>query len=96
MTFSLCCFFTQPQEIRNKGERKSLHEIDMKNGFDTVYLPQAIERKFINVKYEWGGNMYFLHQRFQLTQVQEFKEDTIFNKQFTNNSRLSSGCNRME
>jgi integrase len=33
---------------------KLLHEKDLKNGFGSVYLPYAIERKYPNSKYEWG------------------------------------------
>lgn len=38
---------------------KSLHELDLKNGFGTVHLPYAIEGKYVNAKYEWGWQYVF-------------------------------------
>jgi len=38
---------------------KKIHEDDLKNGFGTVYLPYAIERKYINAKYEWAWQYVF-------------------------------------
>ena len=38
---------------------KLIHEKDLKNGFGSVYLPYAIERKYPNAKYEWGWQYVF-------------------------------------
>lgn len=38
---------------------KLLHEKDLKNGFGSVYLPYAIERKYPNANYEWGWQYVF-------------------------------------
>lgn len=41
------------------NEVKKIYEEDLKNGFGSVYLPYAIERKYPNAKYEWGGQYVF-------------------------------------
>ena len=41
----------------NKVEK--MHQEDLKNGFGSVYLPNAIERKYPNAKYEWGWQYVF-------------------------------------
>ncbi|MBU4361070.1 tyrosine-type recombinase/integrase [bacterium] len=33
---------------------KEIHAEDLKNGYGSVYLPYAIERKYPNAKYEWA------------------------------------------
>ncbi|MBP9031906.1 MAG: tyrosine-type recombinase/integrase [Dysgonomonadaceae bacterium] len=38
---------------------KAIHEEDLKNGFGTVYLPYAIERKYPNAKSEWKWQYVF-------------------------------------
>jgi len=38
---------------------KAIHEEDLKNGFGTVYLPYAIERKYPKAKSEWGRQYVF-------------------------------------
>ena len=38
---------------------KIIHENDLKNGFGTVYLPYAIERKYLNAKFEWNWQHFF-------------------------------------
>ena len=38
---------------------KIIQEKDLKDGFGTVYLPYAIERKYPNAKYEWGWQYVF-------------------------------------
>jgi integrase len=38
---------------------KIIHEEDLKNGFGTVYLPYAIERKYPNARSEWGWQYVF-------------------------------------
>jgi len=38
---------------------KLIHEEDKKNGFGSIYLPYAIERKYPNAKYEWGWQYVF-------------------------------------
>ena len=38
---------------------KQIHEEDLKNGYGTVYLPYAIERKYSNAKYDWGWQYVF-------------------------------------
>ncbi len=41
----------------NKVEK--MHQEDLKNGFGSVYLLNAIERKYPNAKYEWGWQYVF-------------------------------------
>ena len=38
---------------------KIIHEEDLKNGFGSVYLPYAIERKYPNAKFEWHWQYVF-------------------------------------
>lgn len=38
---------------------KAIHEEDLKNGFGTVYLPYAIDKKYPNAKYEWNWQYVF-------------------------------------
>jgi integrase len=38
---------------------KKIHEEDLQNGYGTVYLPYAIERKYSNAKYDWGWQYVF-------------------------------------
>jgi integron integrase len=38
---------------------KELHEEDLKNGYGTVYLPYAIERKYSKAIYEWNWQYFF-------------------------------------
>ncbi|HEV8369554.1 MAG TPA: tyrosine-type recombinase/integrase [Pyrinomonadaceae bacterium] len=38
---------------------KLLHERDLKQGFGQVYLPYALERKYINASKEWGWQYVF-------------------------------------
>jgi len=38
---------------------KQIHKEDLKNGYGTVYLPYAIERKYSNAKYDWGWQHVF-------------------------------------
>jgi len=38
---------------------KAIHEEDLKNGFGTVYLPYAIERKYPKAKSEWKWQYVF-------------------------------------
>ncbi|MFH1006279.1 MAG: integron integrase [Candidatus Latescibacterota bacterium] len=38
---------------------KEVHEADLKNGYGTVYLPYALERKYPNVNREWGWQYVF-------------------------------------
>ncbi len=49
--------------VRNlKGEKDRttmLPEKDLKNGYGTVYLPYAIERKYSNAKYDWFWQYVF-------------------------------------
>jgi len=56
---------------------KKIHEKDLKNGFGSVYLPYAIEKKYPNAKYEWKWQYIFPATKISTAQDQEFKEDTI-------------------
>ena len=56
---------------------KKIHEEDLKNGFGTVYLPYAIEKNIQMQNMNGNSNMFFQPQKYQPTQDQEFKEDTI-------------------
>ena len=38
---------------------KMIHDKDLKNGFGKVYLPYAIERKYINAASEWKWQYVF-------------------------------------
>jgi len=38
---------------------KEIHEEDLRNGYGSVYLPYAIERKYPNAKYEWAWQYVF-------------------------------------
>jgi integrase len=38
---------------------KIIHEKDVKDGFGEVYLPYALERKYINAAKEWGWQYIF-------------------------------------
>jgi integrase len=38
---------------------KLLQEKDLKNGFGSVYLPYAVERKYPNANYDWGWQYVF-------------------------------------
>lgn len=44
---------------RNLEKQKFLHESDLKNGFGTVYLPYALERKYKNANRQWGWQYAF-------------------------------------
>jgi integrase len=44
---------------KNVLKKEEIHEKDLKNGYGSVYLPYAIERKYPNVKYEWGWQYVF-------------------------------------
>lgn len=44
---------------RHLEKVKSLHEVDLKNGFGSVYLPYALERKYRNAGKEWGWQYVF-------------------------------------
>jgi len=53
-----------PQKIveplkNHLNEVKKIHEEDLKNGFGSVYLPYAIERKYPNAEYEWDWQYVF-------------------------------------
>ncbi|MDP8226425.1 MAG: integron integrase [Candidatus Celaenobacter polaris] len=53
-----------PQKIveplkKHLDKVKEIHEDDFKNGYGSVYLPYAIERKYSNAKYEWGWQYVF-------------------------------------
>jgi integron integrase len=53
-----------PQKIvqplkEHMNKVKAIHEEDLKNGFGTVYLPYAIEKKYPNAKYEWNWQYIF-------------------------------------
>jgi hypothetical protein len=39
---------------------KAIHKEDLKNGFGTVYLLYAIEKKYPNAKYEWIEQEYYM------------------------------------
>ncbi len=38
---------------------KSLHEADVRAGYGSVYLPDALERKYPNAEREWGWQYVF-------------------------------------
>jgi integrase len=38
---------------------KLLHQADLKAGFGSVYLPDALERKYVNANTEWGWQFCF-------------------------------------
>lgn len=38
---------------------KEIHKKDLKNGYGSVYLPYALERKYPNAKYKWGWQYVF-------------------------------------
>lgn len=38
---------------------KIIHDQDLKNGFGSVFLPYALERKYPNAEYEWGWQYVF-------------------------------------
>jgi len=46
---------------------KIIHEKDLADGFGSVYLPYALERKYPNANKDWreAGNMFFLPRPFQ-------------------------------
>lgn len=44
---------------RHLAQVKRLHEADLKNGFGSVYLPYALERKYPNASKEWGWQFVF-------------------------------------
>jgi len=44
---------------RHLKKVKEIHEKDLGNGYGTVYLPYAIERKYSNAKYDWGWQYVF-------------------------------------
>lgn len=53
-----------PQKIiepfkKHLSKAKEIHEKDLINGYGSVYLPYAIERKYPNAKYEWGWQYVF-------------------------------------
>lgn len=53
-----------PQKIveplkEHLGKVKEIHREDLNNGYGSVYLPYAIERKYTNAKYEWGWQYVF-------------------------------------
>lgn len=53
-----------PQKIiepfkKHLSKVKEIHENDLKDGYGSVYLPYAIERKYPNAKYEWGWQYVF-------------------------------------
>lgn len=48
------------QPLKDHLEKvKRMHEKDLKNGFGTVFLPYAIERKYPNAKSEWSWQCVF-------------------------------------
>ncbi len=42
---------------------KSLHEEDLQQGYGAVYLPDALERKYLNANREWGWQYVFPSQQ---------------------------------
>jgi len=59
---------------------KELHDKDIKDGYTSVYLPYALERKFPNAGKELIGNFYFLPHRFPLIHVLESDVVIIYTK----------------
>ena len=58
------CVTMLPQKIveplkEHLGKVKEIHREDLNNGYGSVYLPYAIERKYTNAKYEWGWQYVF-------------------------------------
>jgi integrase len=53
-----------PQKIveplkEHLGKVKEIYREDLNNGYGSVYLPYAIERKYTNAKYKWGWQYVF-------------------------------------
>lgn len=44
---------------RHLNEVRKLHQKDLKEGFGNVYLPYALERKYVNANREWGWQYVF-------------------------------------
>jgi hypothetical protein len=42
---------------------KNLHEEDLQQGYGAVYLPDALERKYLNANREWGWQYVFPSQQ---------------------------------
>ncbi len=44
---------------RHLGSIKNIHQKDLSDGFGEVYLPYALERKYVNAAKEWGWQYVF-------------------------------------
>jgi integron integrase len=72
-----------PQKIipslrKHLSRVEKLHQEDLRNGYGSVYLPNALERKYPNAKYELVGNMCSLQRGFQQTRYREYQEGIIY------------------
>ena len=45
--------------IKHLKQVKELHQRDLKEGFGHVYMPYALERKYLNASVEWGWQYVF-------------------------------------
>ena len=48
-----------PDLLNHIGQRKLLHEEDLKNGVGSAYLPFALDRKYPNAPFEWKWQYVF-------------------------------------
>jgi len=44
-------------------EVRSIHELDLAEGYGRVFMPYALERKYPNAAFEWGWQWVFPQQR---------------------------------
>jgi integron integrase len=53
----------KPPLQRQMDKTRALHENDLKHGFGRVYLPYALEKKYLNANHQWGWQYVFAATR---------------------------------
>jgi integron integrase len=48
--------------LRQIEQARKIHEQDLEEGYGSVYLPDALAKKYPAAAKEWGGSTYFLRQ----------------------------------
>jgi len=63
---------------------RELHQRDLREGFERVYMPYALEREYPNAARQWGWQYVFLHPIVLSIHKLVFKQGIMSTNQFYN------------